>query len=378
MTLTISPAQLKGTLRIPSSKSATHRAMICAFLAGGAPVLHGLACDDSRATAACLATLQNGGGEMPCHESGSTLRFMLPLAAAVGGAYRFTGTKVLLSRAMGEMLDLLASRGIQVHSSPDAITISGKLTGGDFMLDGRISSQFTSGLLMALPLLGGRVHPGHNPVSISYIDMTREMMRNFGVDTHMDQEGFYTAQGSYTRDTVSVEGDWSQAAFFLCAKAWGHDITLKGLREDSLQGDRAILHALGQAGTTIDVSQCPDLVPILCVHYALSPGTTRITGAARLRFKECDRLSAMAHELSILGAKIEEDIDDLVITGRERLLGGEVKSWSDHRIAMALSIAALRSKDAIILHGAEHVSKSYPDYWEDYASLGGKFTAQEA
>ena len=334
--------------------------------------------------------------EIDCGESGSTLRFLIPVAAAGGVAARFTGHGRLPQRPIGIYLDCLPPAGVSCRTEGGLpLSIQGQLQPGVFSLPGNISSQFITGLLFALPLLDGdsRIQLTSPLESAGYVDMTLEMIHQFGVQISLDADG-YSIPGNqrYLPCDCTVEGDWSQAAFFLAAGALGREpLTIRGLSLSSTQGDReaarlfrrfgaevledasgvtVIPHPL--RGIDIDASQIPDLVPILAVTGALAEGVTRITGAARLRIKESDRLTAIADGIRRLGGKVEELPDGLILTGVPALSGGKAEGYNDHRIVMALSIAALCSQTTIELTDAQSICKSYPNFFDDYNRLGGQ------
>ena len=281
------------------------------------------------------------------------------------------------------------------------MTVAGRLKPGNYVLPGDVSSQFVSGLLFALPLLEGDSTLEILPPleSASYIELTLSSLRLFGIDIKRKDLLRYDIPGRQTyrapSGRVQVEGDWSQAAFWLVAAAIGsrEGLCCKGLSEESLQGDKAILRILRNMGADItvkkdvitvfpsklhgceiDAADCPDLVPVLSVAAAVAEGTTHIINAGRLRIKECDRLAAMHSELVKLGADITEEPEGLIIKGKpEGLDGGvSVDAWNDHRIAMSMAVATLACKEAVMLTGGESVSKSYPEFWKDYAAVGGK------
>jgi 3-phosphoshikimate 1-carboxyvinyltransferase len=274
------------------------------------------------------------------------------------------------------------------------MTIKGCLKPGIFKLKGSISSQFISGLLFALPLLeeDSTVLITEPLESKSYIDLTIDVLNSFGISIINNNYKSFVIKGKqeYRNTLYTVEGDYSQAAFWLAAGALGGDVFCTGLSQNSKQGDRAILQLLKNVGACIeisdshikagplalqafeiDVSQCPDIAPILAVIAALSEGISRITGAARLRIKECDRLKAITTELNKLGAQVFEEKDSLTINGMKSLRGGDVTSWGDHRIAMALAIAATKCEEPVVIHNSNAVDKSYPNFFDDYKMLGG-------
>ena len=407
----ITPARLQGTVSVPPSKSYSHRALICAAMAGeGARVIHSGDSRDIEATKRVLEGLGkkyisdgNDGGffletkakEAPlsCGESGSTLRFMIPLALVFRDHAEFVGEGRLMERPLDPYYPIFEQCGIIYRKEETRLSLEGRLKSGVFHLPGNLSSQFVSGLLMSLPLLSGdsRIILDSPLESTAYVDMTIDVMKRFGVTAFIEGSGYHIPGNQTYRPTrYTVEGDYSQAAFFLAAGALGGDVICTGLPEDSIQGDRVILPILEEAGATIrwvdhglratggvltsfraDVSECPDLAPILAVLAAYSEGESLIYNAGRLRFKESDRLSAIAAELTNIGALVTEGEDFLRISGKPSLPGGSVLSHNDHRIAMSLAIASERCTGPMILGGGECVSKSMPDFWDLFCQLGG-------
>lgn len=414
MDIQIMPSPLHGTIQVPPSKSASHRAIICAALSTGtcqiAPVSFS---KDIEATLSCAHALgamveheENGiritgitntpqAADLDCEESGSTLRFFLPITASLGVSADFSGKGKLPSRPLEPLVSQMKEHGISFSPTPVLpFFISGRLVPGRFSLAGNISSQFITGLLFALPLLDGdsEILLTSPLESSGYVDMTLEMLRTFGIHVVPTQQGWkIPGNQKYHPVDIAVEADYSNAAFWLAAGALGEGLSVQGLSESSTQGDREILSLLrrfgavlcsgesgifvsGQPlrGITIDAAQIPDLVPILAVLAAYSEGKTTIQNAGRLRLKECDRLAAISDLLGRLGADIEEHPDSLVIRGKSVLPGGvEVDGWGDHRIVMSAAIAALRCERPVKITGAQAIQKSYPSFFEDYQALGG-------
>lgn len=396
-TVIITPSPLSGKITVPPSKSISHRALICAALADGkSEITNLLDCADTKATIDILRAFganitQNGdktvvdGIKNPsaeaiadCCESGSTLRFLIPVAAALGCRTEFLGRAKLPQRPITPYLTQLTKNGVTFETETMPYKISGKLKAGDYSLAGNISSQFISGLLFALPLLDGdsRIILTSPLESKPYVDITIAELKKFGVEITETEYGWHVAGNQkYKPFNTAIEADMSQAAFFAVANALGSKIEIEGLNPNSLQGDRAILDITEKAkgkAFEVDASQIPDLVPVLTVLAALSEGTSRITNCGRLRIKECDRLAAITEELNKLGAKVTELPDSLVIEGVKELHGGVCDSHTDHRIPMSLAIASTRGTEPVTLNGAECVSKSYPNFFEDFVSLGGK------
>ena len=405
MDIRIRPVPLHGAVTPPPSKSQAHRLILCAALAGGRSVIRNLAfSQDIRATLGCVSALgaswteQESGviavdgiggreytGALPhldCGESGSTLRFLIPIALAVAGGAEFSGRGRLMQRPQKPYFDLFDRMGIKYEQKDDRLRVEGRLSAGEYRMAGNVSSQFFTGLLYALPLLEGqsRIIPTTALESEDYIRMTIQAQKLAGLSVEELPDGGYAVQGQrYRAMDVAVEADWSQAGFWYAAKNLGSDLTICGMDEHSLQGDRRIAEfaaLLGREGDReIDVSQCPDLVPPLAAMAALRKGDCRITGAARLRIKESDRLAAVTAALNAMGARVEEFPEELLIHGVSSLKGGAViDCCNDHRIAMMCAVAATRSVGGeTVLQGAECVRKSYPDFWQVYRALGGDF-----
>ncbi len=410
----ISPSVIRGTLTPPPSKSAAHRLLIAAALAGEGRV-RGLSLSaDMEATlravrglgvsvrldgdAACFAPAPPSSSPSPlpvdCGESGSTLRFLIPLYAARGIPAVFTGHGRLPERPLGVYADCLPPHGVTLSAASGLpLTVTGRLTGGDFALPGDVSSQFITGLLFALPLCreDSRIRLTTPLESAGYVDMTLQVLRQAGIRVEPLEDGwFIPGSQTYRPLDTAVESDWSQAAFLLAAGALGGEVTLTGLNPASAQGDRealslfrrfgaAVEEAPGRIvcrkaplhGIDIDAAQIPDLVPVLAVTAALADGVTHITGAARLRLKESDRLAAVADGVRRLGGRVEEGPDFLTITGVSRLAGGRAEGYNDHRIVMALSMAALGCEAPVTVTDAQSVAKSWPAFFEDYRAIGG-------
>ena len=405
MNLILSPAHLRGSITPPPSKSNSHRLLIAAALASGESIIENfLPGEDLTATVRTLralgadihsqgSTLHISGiasrsvrtDDLPhldCGESGSTLRFLIPVALAVAGGGVFHGSKRLFERPLGPYFDIFQKQGVEYSLTDDALTICGKLLPGEYLLPGNVSSQFFSGLFFALPLLGApsRIIPDGHMESFSYVGMTLHTLSQFGI--HIPATLSIPPQYHVPSDTYYLPGhfraenDWSQAAFWYAAAGIGNAVTVAGMDDDSLQGDRVILDHGAQIKNggciSIDISDCPDLAPPLAVWGALMNGELHLTNAARLRMKESDRLASITRALAALGADIHEGADSLTIRGKDRLRGGAVVNCeNDHRIAMMLAIAATRCEQPITLLGAQCVNKSYPHFWQDYASLGG-------
>ena len=414
MNQTVFPGPRTGSVRIPASKSQAHRLLICAAL-GAQPVM--LQCDgvsaDIAATARCLCALgaditDDGAGtfrivpiagEMPAHadmlcgESGSTLRFLLPVVGALGADVTFHMEGRLPERPLSPLDAVLTAHGMTIRRDGALLHVAGQLRPGAYELPGDMSSQYISGLLMALPRL-----PGESTLAVTgrlesagYIAMTEDALRLSGIRLQK-QERTYTIPGGQTVRLPAqshVEGDWSNAAFFLCMGALSPaGVTVTGLSAASSQGDRAVLDVLRRfgadvretqdavtvrrgalRGVTIDAAPIPDLIPVLSVVAALADGETRIVNAARLRLKESDRLESTAAMLRALGAQVEVHDSGLTITGRKMLTGGTVDPQRDHRIAMAAATAACGCTAPVTVHDCACTDKSYPRFWTDLSAL---------
>lgn len=408
--LTLSPQKLRGNVTVPPSKSMAHRAVICASLAAGRSTIKNIqlsediiatiegmrsfgaviSYDDQTLTidGAALGTSQDSRRMIDCNESGSTLRFLIPLATLFTGETQFVGRGQLGKRPLEPYQEIFAAQALsyhQVDSDALQLTVDGTLTPGVYEMRGDISSQFITGMLLTLPLLAGDsvLKITTHLESIGYIDLTLSVLKAFGIELEYDgksQEFRIKGHQRYTAQPYEVEGDYSQAAFWLSANALGNTLNVTGLDPSSLQGDRAIIGILEalQSGSVeservIDGAQVPDIIPVVALVAALSKGKTTIINLERLRIKESDRLAATQKELTALGANIEIAGDSLVIEGVFALSGGkEVWSHKDHRMAMMLAIASTVCNEPIHIKDSECVKKSYPDFWEIFQQLGGE------
>ena len=394
MNIIVQPGRLAGTVRVPASKSAAHRALICAALADAPTDIRLNASNrDIEATAHCLAALLGtdirpveGGlrvtpsairpksALLDCGESGSTLRFLLPVAAALGIPTCFTGHGRLPERPNAALTDALRAHGAGVDADTLPMNVQGPVTGGRWALPGNVSSQYVTGLLFALPLLAedSEIALTTPLESSGYVDMTLDALRQFGIEVLTVSGGWRVPGGQAYRSPgeLEVDGDWSAAAFWLAANALGSYVRLEGLRPDSPQGDRAFPDLMGRE--EIDVRDVPDLVPALAAAAALMPQRTRITGAARLRLKESDRLATTAAMINAMGGRAEAEPDGLIVDGGLPLTGGTVDGANDHRIVMAAAILAAAAQGPTRITGAEAVEKSYPDFFRDFNQLGGR------
>lgn len=414
MKIKIFPSSPAGTVKAIASKSAAHRLLICAAFADAPTTLR---CEeineDISATVRCLcalgAQITRSGADfyitpidmlpqkvtLDCGESGSTMRFLVPIVCALGIEAEFVMAGRLPERPLSPLRELLEENGIrfsEIGSNP--LSVCGKLSTTNFSIAGNVSSQFISGLLFSLAICGkaGSITVLGKLESEPYVEMTLDALETFGVPITRCGQNFRLSDNATLRTPASlcVEGDWSNAAFWLSLGAIGNSpITVDGLNPNSRQGDRAVLSILEQfgakvsvkdqritvapahlRGVEIDATQIPDLVPILATVASVANGQTVIRGAARLRIKESDRLQTVHHMLCSLGAKVTELDDGLIIDGVHSLNGGTVSSFGDHRIAMSAAIAASACTSAVIVERAESAAKSYPDFWKDLAALG--------
>ncbi len=402
MKVTVNGKGLHGSIPAIASKSMAHRLLICAALSNDPSQIRcETLSEDIKATVGCLkaigcdlsyagGTFYASPGEIPertvadCGESGSTLRFLLPVFGALGITCNISLHGRLPSRPLSPLYEELASHGMKLSKEgSNPLLISGKLRGGAYTLRADVSSQFVSGLLFALPLCenDSQIILTGKRESVSYIEMTLCALRAFGIKITESKDGYIIPGKQKYRSpgTLTVEGDWSNGAFWLSALSLGAPLTVTGLLQDSLQGDKEIESALKKITapakqTMIDACNIPDLVPILSVVAAAQPKTTVIYNAARLRLKESDRIATTAALLRAIGAKVQETEDGLRIKGDpEKLRSGTVDAAKDHRIAMAAAIASVVAGDVTIL-GAEAVNKSYPAFFEDFRKLGGAVT----
>ena len=413
MNIVIEPSPLKGEIAAIPSKSVAHRMLICAALADGPTTLRiPKTSDDIDATADCLRalgaaiTVNNEDyivepiaqieniPQLDCGESGSTLRFLLPVAAAAADRCRFDGHGRLPERPLSDLTDAMKEHGVSFDGEKLPFTIGGRLRGGIYRLPGNVSSQYITGLLLALPLCeeDSVIELTTALESASYIDITLSVLKTFGITVHCERNRYIIPGKQVFRSpgTLPVEGDWSNAAFFLTAAALNNDIAMTGLNPNSAQGDLKIIALLEQLGAvtqkdngrltlrsdelkgcTIDIQDTPDLLPVLSVAAAFAQGKTTFINAARLRLKESDRLASSAAMIENLGGRAEVGEDELTVYGTG-LIGGTVDSCNDHRIAMSAAVAATRCSKPVTILNAEAVKKSYPGFYNDYNKTGGK------
>jgi len=417
------PGPIKGVVEAIPSKSHLHRLLICAALADTQTCILCKKTDaeDINATIRCLRALGaeivwGGRGlnvtpidhdrlpenaALPCGESGSTLRFMLPVIAALGVAARFEMAGRLPERPLAPLDAELTRQGVHLtRPEPNILLCEGQLRPGDFTLPGDISSQYITGLLLALPLLKSwSILNVIGPVeSNDYIEMTLEAMAAFKITPTKTDNAYEISERAtfLSPGEIICEGDWSNAAFWLCAGCMpGGEIEMRGLSRNSRQGDREIVEILARMGADIrwkgdvlhvkegrrlgrqiDARAIPDLAPVLSAVACAGQGETQILNAARLRLKESDRLAATAQVLNALGGQIVEQPDSLKIQGKSALSGGEIDSWGDHRIAMTAAIASAACTRPVTITGGQAVNKSYPAFWDDLAALGKQLTIE--
>ncbi len=415
MQVKIKPVNPFGEVSAISSKSDAHRAIICSALSDDKTSIHiSHISKDIEATLNCIRKMgadfsKNGNlyeitpvqtpvlnPVLDCNESGSTLRFLFPVLSALGCGATFIGSGRLPERPMELIVDLLKEHGNSFSSTGLPITVSGKTTAGTFDIAGNVSSQFISGLLFALPLLRKKsvIRLTSKLQSSAYVNMTVDTLKNFGVNITQTENGFIVnATDNYTSPKkYIVEGDWSNAAFFMVMGALGGNVTIKNLNLNSHQSDKMILDALSLAGVDFslsdnlitvskseikpfdfDVSECPDLFPVLSVLACRAKGKSTLYNAERLRIKESDRIKTTKELILNLGGNAEETDDSLIIYGNGKLSGGQAESHNDHRIAMSAFTASVICENDIILKNAEAVDKSYPTFMEDFSKIGGAF-----
>ncbi|TEB04655.1 3-phosphoshikimate 1-carboxyvinyltransferase [Pelotomaculum schinkii] len=416
MNIRITPSALRGRVEAIPSKSDAHRILIAAALADQPTVVRlGSSSRDIQATMECVRSLGakidhdapgflnispvwgNTGdfASLDCGESGATLRFLLPVAAALGVPATFSGQGRLPQRPLQPLVEQLENHGCHFDRAGLPLTVRGRLTGGRYTLPGDVSSQFITGLLLALPLLekDSRIVLASQLESKGYVQMTIATLKKFSIAIEEHAHGYQIKGGQKYRSPqhLSVEGDWSNAAFWICAGCLqGNEILCGGLAQDSWQGDKEIInllrgfdanvsffkdtaYATGKPlkALRIDAAEIPDLIPVMAVVATAAAGTTVIYNAKRLRIKESDRLAAIAQSLSQVGADVTEREDALLIRGGKPLRGGVVQGFGDHRIVMSMAIAAALCESELIIEGAEAVDKSYPQFFDHFKRLGG-------
>lgn len=415
MTVECTPSVLSGKIRAISSKSHAHRVLICAGLSEKATKIYcNVMSKDIAATIDCLKSMGTEisvdgdtitvapkefkkNADLDCNESGSTLRFFMPLVSALGMDATISGSGRLPQRPISPLKEEMEKKGVTFHTGNQfPLHLTGQLQSGEYEIQGNISSQFITGLLFALPILDGdstiKLIP---PVeSKSYLDITVSVLRRFGIRIE-EKENLYIIKGNQkyiSPEEIRVEGDWSNASFFLCAGALNEDgITVTDLDVSSPQGDKKILEVLSSMGAdvkisgneitvkkknlngiTVDASDIPDAVPIISVVATACSGDTKIINAGRLRIKESDRIKSVTDMLLSVGADAEETDDGIIIHGGKDLTGGTVEGCNDHRIVMSASILSCLCKNNVMITDSNAVEKSYPDFFKDYNKMGGK------
>ena len=423
MKVKIKPKKLGGTIPIPPSKSYSHRAIIAAALATSNKDKEVSRIDNLKYSVDITTTteiMENWGANIEigedfeiikgnsgivnpkdeytqCNESGSTIRFLIPIGLSSNNKIVFDGKGKLVERPLDSYYKIFDEQGIKYSNNNGwlPLNVDGQLKPGKYEIEGNISSQYITGLLYALPLLNGDSELRINKTleSKGYIDLTLEILEMSGIKVVNNNYKSFFIKGNqkYNPFDYVIEGDYSQVAFWIVAGILGSEIKCLHVKKESLQGDREIIEIVQRMGanveifddyiivkpsqtygTVIDISQCPDIGPILTVLAALSKGETKIINAERLRIKESDRITSIKTELNKLGANVEEVGDSLVINGVERLTGSaELSAWNDHRIAMSLAIASIKCDGEIVIDEAESVKKSYPHFWEDFKKMGG-------
>lgn len=425
MKIKIKPGNLKGTIEIPPSKSYSHRAVIAAALAESekkskidnlkfsvditttTDIMENWGAEIERFESA-LDIVGNSGKVVPrdkyvqCNESGSTIRFLIPIGITRENELIFDGKGKLVDRPLDSYYRIFKEQGLKYETTGGKLplTVNGKLKPGNYEIDGNISSQFITGLLYALPLLEGdsKLIINKNLESKGYVDLTLEILKLAGIEIVNNDYKSFDIRGNQTYKPFdyTVEGDYSQVAFWIVAGIISanrdNEVKCLHVNKNSLQGDREIIEIVTRMGakleifddyvivkpsktkgTVIDISQCPDIGPILTVLAALSEGETRIINGERLRIKESDRITSIKTELNKLGGNVDEEGDSLIIQGVDGFTGGvTVSAWNDHRIAMSLAVASTRCEKEIILEEAESVRKSYPHFWDDFVKMGGE------
>lgn len=414
--ITIKPQKIQGVVQVPPSKSMAHRAIICASLARGKSIIsHIEYSKDIKATIAAMkalgtmifeyedylevdgtTTFMKNNCDIDCCESGSTLRFMVPISLVCETNVHFTGEGRLGKRPLDVYYQIFEQQNIGYLYKENVLDlyIKGQLHGDVFHIPGDVSSQFITGLLFALPLMNetSKIIITSPLQSKGYIDLTLQMLAKFGIQivNHDYQEFVIQGGQCYHPCDYEVEADFSQAAFYLVAGALGNDVILKGLNLSSKQGDKAVIDILKRMGcqliekdqgyqmichqllaTSIDGADCPDIIPIIALACAMSVGTSEISYIERLRMKECDRLKATVEVIQQLGGQAIEKDDAMIITGVKTLSGGQVSAYNDHRMAMMEAITSTVCQSEISIDNQECVKKSYPSFWKHFKQLGG-------
>ena len=386
-------SKIGGKIGAIVSKSYAHRIAICNFLAGNEPTSNSgeFISNDISVTQTCLEVARKGERVLNCGESGSTLRFLIPLMAVLGGEYTFKGEGRLMQRPNEQLFKVLNEHGVSA-SQTDCVRISGKLTSGDFRIAGDISSQYVSGLLMALPKLEGnsKIILTTPLSSKPYVDITIQVLKQFNVEIEQTEYGFFIKGNQKYKGDMKPEGDWSNSAFFLVAGALSNGVEVSGLNLKSCQGDKAIIDILKRAGAhvevdndkvkvssaslskfTFDFNHCPDLVPIACVLASFCDGTSVLKNIKRLTLKESDRVETCIKMLGAFNVKATTDGENLYVEGG-KVERGVIDSFNDHRIAMSSAVLAVNACGESTITNAQAVNKSYPTFFKHLALVGGR------
>ncbi len=392
MNVAVKASNCQGQIDAIVSKSYAHRIAICSYFSGEEifESYNGFSSDDIKVTAKCLKAVSRGERKLDCNESGSTLRFLIPFCASLGGEFELTGSKRLMERPNDELIKCLSDHGVRIESG-NSIFIKGKLTSGKYKIRGDISSQYVSGLLMALPTLDGdsKIELTTPLASAPYVDITLQVLEEFGVKVDRTENGFIILGNQKYKGSILPEGDWSNAAFFLTYAAISGKVIMNGLNANSVQGDRYILDILKKAGAkvivnensievqkrelnafTFDAENCPDLVPIASVLAGCAKGDSVIKNISRLKIKESDRVQAIIDLLGTFGICARSDGENLYIKGGKPK-SASVDSFNDHRMVMSASVLAGVCGGESVIYNAQAVNKSYPTFFEDYRKLGG-------
>ena len=392
MNVTIQPSRAVGTVQAPPSKSMGHRALLCGALSGGSVIKNLSYSKDIEATLSCLealgAAVKRDGDSvtigglnpfslpqapvLPCNESGSTLRFFIPLCMLSGQSATLRGSERLFQRPLSVYKEIAADQNIFWEQTQDSVTVCGKLQSGDYRVCGNVSSQFITGLLYALPLLDGdsTLTVTEKFESASYIDLTLSALSDFGISIHRDGPVFHIPGNQHFMNReYTVEGDCSNAAFLDALNLLGGNVDVRGLKPDTLQGDRVYKDMFSEleTHTVFDLSDCPDLGPVM-FSMAAAKGGAVFTGVARLRIKESDRIGAMAQELSKFGIRVTADENTATVhPGTLRAPTEPLSGHNDHRIVMSMALLCTVTGGTIT--GCEAVSKSFPDFFEQLKTL---------
>ncbi|MBE6903153.1 MAG: 3-phosphoshikimate 1-carboxyvinyltransferase [Ruminococcaceae bacterium] len=397
--ITLTPQKLKGNICVPSSKSVTHRALICASLSQNCTVKNVTFSKDIEATLNGLKAMGSDfeisgssvsfkGFNPPkdavidAFESGTTLRLLIPIAAALEINAVFNGKGRLPLRPLDEYQRIFENKiKFSLTDGHLPLEISGKYTDNTVYMNGDISSQYISGMLLCAPLLKKdfSIILKTQLLSEPYVNITIEVMKAFGVCVNKTDNGYIIKNQQYRPTDYFCEGDYSAAAFWLCANKMGCDITVDGLKENSTQGDSKIIDILKEIDSceSIDASQIPDLVPILAVCACAFEKKTYIYGCERLKYKESDRIESTVQTIKALGGEAYGDNKSITILGKALLKGGEIDSFNDHRIAMSAAIASVICQDEVIINDYNCVDKSYPQFFEHFIKSGGKTNEQQ-